>query len=244
MGHQRSPWILPLPAATALLMAASQFVAGEVIGKSKNINGTTVEYRVVLPDRYDAAKAFPAVLAFPGGSQNMGIVEGMVEANFRAEAQRRGYIVVIPAAPKGVLFFEGSERIFPEFLNRILSDYKIQDGKFHIAGISNGGISAFHIAASHPQYFLSVTGFPGYLIDPTPARVNALSKMCINMHVGELDSGWQEDMDAQAKQFRAKGYTVRFTVEKGEGHVMRTLTGGGSARLFNQFDEARQGCAK
>jgi poly(3-hydroxybutyrate) depolymerase len=244
MGHQRSPWIRRMPAATALLMAASQFVAGDVVGKSKNIHGTTVEYKVILPDRYDSAKAYPGVLAFPGGSQTMDIVDGMVERNFRTEAQRRGYIVVIPAAPRGVLFFEGSERVFPEFLDKISSDYKIQDGKFHIAGISNGGISAFHIAASHPQYFLSVTGFPGYLIDPTPARVNALSKMCINMHVGELDSGWQEDMDAQAKQFRAKGYTVRFTVEKGEGHVMRTLAGAGSARLFNQFDEARQGCAK
>jgi hypothetical protein len=72
--------------------------------------------------------------------------------------------------------------------------------------------------------------------------VNALAKMCVNMHVGELDSGWREDMDAQAKQLRAKGYTVRFTVEKGEGHVMKSLAGPGSARLFNQFDEARQGC--
>jgi poly(3-hydroxybutyrate) depolymerase len=229
-------------AAIALVIFPAQFATGEVVAKSKSIGGTTIEYRVVLPDRYDSDKAFPAVLAFPGGGQNMGIVESMVEANFRAEAQRRGYIVIVPAAPKGVLFFEGSERIFPEFLKAILSDYKIRDGKFHIAGISNGGISAFHIAALHPEYFLSVTGFPGYLIDATPARVNALAKMCVNMHVGELDSGWREDMDAQAKQFRAKGYTVRFTVEKGEGHVMRSLAGPGSARLFNQFDEARQGC--
>ncbi len=238
------PWIVPLPAATALWIFASQFASGEVIEKSKNINGTTVAYKVILPDHYDPAKAYPAVLAFPGGSQTMDMVDGVVQRNFREEAQRRGYIVVVPAAPKGVLFFEGSERIFPEFLNRILSDYKIQDGKFHIAGVSNGGISAFHIAASHPQYFLSVTGMPGYLIEATPARLNALSKMCINMHAGELDSGWRDDMDAQAKQFRAKGYTVRFTVEKGEGHVMKTLAGAGSARLFNQFDEASHGCVK
>jgi poly(3-hydroxybutyrate) depolymerase len=237
-------WIRMLPAAAAVWMFASPSAAGEVLRKSKNIGGTTVEYRVVLPDHYDATKAYPGVLAFPGGSQTMDIVDGMVERNFRDEAQRRGYIVVIPAAPKGVLFFEGSERVFPEFLDQLLKDYKIQDGKLHIAGISNGGISAFHIAALHPQYFLSVTGFPGYLIEATPARIGALSKMCINMHAGELDTGWQEDMDAQAKQFRAKGYTVRFTVEKGEGHVMKTLAGAGSSRLFNQFEEARKGCAK
>src|SRR5713101_712755 len=99
MELQPSPWILPLPAATALLMLASQFVAGEVIGKSKNINGTTVEYKVILPDHYDAAKPYPAVLAFPGGSQTMDMVSGMLQRNFREEAQRRGYIVVVPAAP-------------------------------------------------------------------------------------------------------------------------------------------------
>ena len=43
------------------------------------------------------------------------------------------------------MFFEG-ERIFPEFLTKILADYKIAD--HHIAGQSNGGISAFDVAAS------------------------------------------------------------------------------------------------
>jgi predicted esterase len=110
--------------------------------------------------------------------------------------------------------------------------------------MSNGGLSAFYIAASYPQYFWSVTGFPGYLPDATPERVSALAKMCINMHVGELDAGWLTAMKAQSEQLRAQGFTVRFTVEKGESHVLSTLTGTGAARLFNQFDEARKGCAK
>src|SRR6266850_8447448 len=79
--------------------------------------------------------------------------------NLRAEAEKRGYIVVAPAAPDDQLFFEDGARIFPEFLKMILADYKIQDNKFHIAGPSNGGIAAFHVAAANPQYFLSVTAF-------------------------------------------------------------------------------------
>jgi hypothetical protein len=110
--------------------------------------------------------------------------------------------------------------------------------------MSNGGLSAFHIASLYPQYFLSVTGFPGYLRDATPARVNALAKMCIYMHVGEYDSGWVQEMTDQAAQFRAKGFTVRFTVEKGESHVIGALQGSGAGRLFDQIEEARQGCGK
>jgi pimeloyl-ACP methyl ester carboxylesterase len=152
--------------------------------------------------------------------------------NWLPEAERRGYIVFIPGAPNGRLFFEEGARVFPEFLDKMLAEYKIRGNKFHIAGMSNGGLSAFHIAASFPQYFLSVTGFPGYLPDPTPARMNALANMCINMYVGEFDSGWLQEMKEQAARFRAKGFTVRFSVEKGESHVLGTLQGSGSARLF------------
>ena len=231
-------------AGAAVLLAASGSAAAEVVEKSKNIAGVSVHYKVVLPSHYDAAKAYPGVLAFGGGPQTMNIVDGAIQRNWRDEAERRGYIVVIPAAPDGQLFFEGGERIFPEFLTKILAEYKIADKKFHIAGQSNGGISAFHVAATYPQYFWSVTGFPGYLPDATPARVGALAKMCINMHVGELDTGWKEEMQQQAAQFRAKGMTVRITVEKGQSHRLDTLAGDGAARLFNQFEEARQGCSK
>jgi poly(3-hydroxybutyrate) depolymerase len=231
-------------AGAALLLFASRTGDAEVLEKSKNISGVTVHYKVVLPSHYDPAKAYPGVLAFGGGPQTMNIVDGAIQRNWRDEAERRGYIVVIPAAPDGQLFFEGGERIFPEFLTKILADYKIADNKFHIAGQSNGGISAFHVAASYPQYFWSVTGFPGYLPDATPARVGALAKMCINMHVGELDTGWKEEMQQQAAQFRAKGMTVRIIVEKGQSHRLDTLAGDGAARLFNQFEEARQGCSK
>ncbi len=219
---------------------------GEVQDKTATIGKTTLHYKVILPTNYDAAKAYPGVLAFPGGGQDMRIVENMVKRNYQQQAEARGYIVVMPAAPDGVLFFEGSEKVVPEFVAKLLKDYKIQSNKFHIAGVSNGGISAFHIAARNPEYFLSLTGFPGYLIDANDARVAALGKLCggIYMHVGELDSGWREDMDEQSKKLKAKGYNVRFSVEKGEQHIIRALQDSGSARLFNQFDEARQACSK
>jgi predicted esterase len=228
----------------SVLGAMSAFA--DVQDKTATIAKTTVHYKVVIPTNYDANKAYPGVLAFPGGSQTMNIVENMVKRNYQAQAETRGYIVIMPSAPDGVLFFEGSEKIFPEFLTKLLKDYKIQDNKFHIAGVSNGGISAFHVAAQHPEYFLSLTGFPGYLTDANAARIAALGRLCggIYMHVGELDSGWREDMDEQSKQFRAKGYKVHFSVEKGEQHIIRALQDGGSARLFNQLDEARQACSK
>lgn len=228
----------------AAVLSLSVSAPGEVLDKAKTIGKTVVHYRVVLPSNWDSAKAYPAILAFGGGPQTMNVVEGTLTRNWREQAEKRGYLVIAPAAPDGELFFEDGARVFPEFLTRILAEYKIQDGKFHVAGMSNGGISAFHIAASYPQYFWSVTGFPGYLPDASAARVHALAKMCIHMYVGELDTGWKDDMKQQAEQFRKQGLTVHFAVEKGQEHRINTLAGPGAARLFDGFDEARHGCGK
>jgi poly(3-hydroxybutyrate) depolymerase len=232
-----------LAVATALVFASAS-LTGEVLDKTKKVGSTTVHYKVILPNQYDPAKAYPGVLAFGGGSQTMDMVDSTIRRFWRQQAEQRGYLVVLPAAPDGVLFFEGGERIFPEFLDKILADYKIQNNKFHITGMSNGGISSFHVAALYPQYFRSITVFPGYLPDDTNERMQRISKMCINMYVGELDTGWLQDMQQQSAKFRAKGMSVQFAIEKGQGHVPATLAGDGAKRLFDHFEQANSGCSK
>ena len=215
----------------------------EILLKNSDFAGATLYYKVILPKDYDSAKEYPAVIAFPGGAQTMPMVDGMIARNLKLQADKHGYIVAVLSAPAAGRFYEGGAVVFPAFLDKLLADYKIRGRKFHIAGISNGGLSSFHIAATYPQYFWSVTGFPGYLIDATPERVSALQGMCLNMHVGQLDAQWLSIMQAQAAAFRGKGMKVRFTIENGQGHVMTTLEGAGAARLFDQFDAASKGCS-
>ena len=232
-------------AAVLVATLAIQPVHAELVEKTKKVAGATVRYKVVLPNGYDSAKPYPAILAFGGGPQTMNTVDAVLNRNLRAEAEKRGYIVVAPAAPDDQLFFEDGARIFPEFLKLILADYKIQDNKFHIAGPSNGGIAAFHVAAANPQYFLSVTAFPGYMWEPTPAKLQAISKMCVFMYVGENDEYmWHAEMKREAEVLRSKGTVARYTVEKGQPHRMETLAGDNAGRLFDGFEETKKGCGK
>ena len=226
------------------IVLAGQALLADTALKHDDFAGVTLYYKVITPKDYDPAKEYPAVIAFPGGAQTMPMVDGMIARNLKLQAEKHGYIVVVCSATAAGLFYEGGAAVFPAFLEKLLADYKIRGRKFHIAGISNGGLSSFHIAASYPKYFWSVTGFPGYLLNATDERVSALRDMCVNMHVGELDRGWLDTMQKQSMMFRAKGMKVRFTVEKGQGHVMTTLEGAGAARLFDQFDEAAQGCGR
>jgi polyhydroxybutyrate depolymerase len=244
MKHTRSKW-MPLFFAAIVAIIGTQPVQAELLEKSKQVAGTKVHYKVVLPSGYDPAKTYPGILAFGGGPQTMNTVDSVLSRNLRSEAEKRGYIVVAPAAPDDQLFFEEGARIFPEFLKMILADYKIQDNKFHIAGPSNGGIAAFHVAASNPQYFLSVTAFPGYMWEPSPAKLQAISKMCVFMYVGENDEYmWHDEMKHEAEWLSARGTVARYNVEKGQPHRMETLAGASASRLFDGFEETKKGCSK
>lgn len=232
-------WLALLVATTAIAVSAR----AELLEKTKKVGGTTVHYKVVLPNGYDAAKAYPAILAFGGGPQTMNTVDRVLAGNLRAEAEKRGYLVVAPAAPDDELFFEGGARIFPEFLKMILADYKIQDNKFHIAGPSNGGIAAMHVAGLYPQYFSSVTAFPGYMWDPSAAKLEAISNLCVFLYVGENDPYmWHGEMKSEVDFLRSKGTVARYTVEKGQPHRMETLAGEHAGRLFDDFEQTKNGC--
>jgi poly(3-hydroxybutyrate) depolymerase len=228
-------------AATSMLITAP--LQAEVLEKSKSVAGMTVDYKVVLPEGYDPAKTYPAVLVFGGGPQNMTTVDNTLNRNFRAEAEKRGYIVVAPAAPNGKLFFMGGERIIPEFLKMILADYKIRDGKFHIAGPSNGGIASLHVAAAHPEYFLSVTAFPGYMWEPSEEKLEAIENLCVYYYVGEHDPyRWHDEMEGEAEFLRSKGTLARYSVEKDQPHRIESLVGANAHRLFEGFEAAANGC--
>src|SRR5436190_16959646 len=240
MKQRISMWML-----FVVLAVAVQPLRAEVLEKNKKVAGTTVNYKVVLPNGFDAAKTYPAILAFGGGPQTMNTVDSVLDRNLRAEAEKRGYIVIGPAAPNGDLFFEGGDRIFPEFLKQILADYKIQDNKFHLAGPSNGGIAAMHVAAANPQYFSSVTAFPGYMWEPSTAKLQAISKMCVFLYVGELDEYmWHGEMKKETEWLSSHGTVARYTVEKGQPHRMETLAGANAHRLFEDFEQTKKGCSK
>ncbi|HLI84044.1 MAG TPA: alpha/beta hydrolase-fold protein [Bryobacteraceae bacterium] len=232
-------------AALLAAVLATHCLQAELLEKTKKVGGVEVHYKVVLPDGYDPAKTYPAILAFGGGPQTMDTVDRVLNNNLRAEAEKRGYIVIAPAAPNGELFFEDGARIFPGFLKMMLADYRIADNKFHIAGPSNGGIAAFHIAGLYPRYFLSITAFPGYMWEPSVAKLQAISKLCVFMYVGENDPYmWHSEMQKEAEFLRSEGTVARYTVEAGQPHRLETLAGTHAGRLFEGFEETKKGCSR
>jgi poly(3-hydroxybutyrate) depolymerase len=226
-------------AATAIVSSLAGTASAEIQEKSGTFGGAKMSYHVLLPPGYDRTRAYPVVLVFTGGPQTIEMALGTLETDWRQEAERRGYIVISPGAPGGNLFFEGGDRVFPDFLDYIVGTYKVQ-GKLHVAGHSNGGLSAFHVAAKYPQYFSTVTGYPGLLgNNPDLKRADALKSMCVAMHVGDRDEGWQDGMKQQAAQLKSRGFRVQFTVEKNQVHRLKASEINLSPRLFDEIESCK-----
>ncbi len=109
----------------ALIVLALTYSANaETVAKAGRFGGITIRYKIVLPNAYDPARAYPAILAFAGGRQNLDAVNNMLERNWLPEAEARGYIIVSPIAPPNHFFF-GTAR--PEGIARPLYPMAAED---------------------------------------------------------------------------------------------------------------------
>jgi len=76
-------------------------------------------------------------------------------------------------------------------------------------------------------------------------KLEAISKMCVFMYVGEnAPYRWHGEMKKEAELLRQMGSVARYTLEKDQPHRMETLAGANAGRLFDGFEETKKGCSK
>jgi pimeloyl-ACP methyl ester carboxylesterase len=218
--------------------SAVTLLPGERTTGSVEVDGTTIEYVVVVPVGFEVGDLAPVVLALPPGGQDLAIAESLVSGTYQAQALERGWVVVSPAAPAGRLFFDGSEEHIPGFLDWIHGWVRPEGDRVHLLGVSNGGISAFRIAGLLPDRVQSIVVFPGF--PRTEADRSALAELTsipVRMYVGENDTGWIASMEQASAELRDLGGDVTIEVVAGAGHIISSL--GDGRQLFDDLDAAR-----
>ncbi len=200
-------------------------------------DGTEITYALILPNGFDPAQQYPVLLAMPPGGQDVNLTVSVAESTYAPEALARGWVVLSPAAPDGTLFFQGSEQYIPEFLEAH-AWIKPEGGRYHLAGISNGGRSAFRVAALNPDSYASMVVFPGFPeSDEDRDTLRDLANIPFAMFVGGEDPGWQGPMAEARDTLESLGADVAFEIREGEGHVMASLSDG--VDIFDFLDSAR-----
>ena len=203
-----------------------------------SIDGTIVSYVTVVPDGFEAGGTAPVLVAFPPGGQDLALTRAIVEGTYLSEAVTRGWVVVSPAAPEGQLYFNGSEALVPALLDWIESWVTLSGGRLHLAGISNGGISAFRVAGQNPDRFQSILVFPGFPSSDADREALAdLAGVPVRIFVGEQDTGWIGSMEQTRATLADLGGDVTLEIVPDEGHVIRSLSDG--VRIFDELDALR-----
>ena len=230
--------VRPLVAMWCLIIAAGTpaRAATAELREVQLANGVRIEYLVAAPQAVSDGRAVPALLVLPGGKQTIESARANLARYWLDEALRLGYLVICPAAPAGRPFYEDGADLIPEFLQRQLALFQIADGKFDVAGFSNGAVSAFIAASRSPQLFRSVTALAGYPVNPFDFdNLDRLQGIAVTMFVGEHDLPWKEGMERVRDRLQTLGIPVYLEEVPRNGHLLPALSFEYSARIFRRM---------
>lgn len=223
-------WLGTLGFILALVGLVSEGTAsargGHEYHELRTADGGRLRYALALPDGFERSNTYPALLAFPPGPQTEPMVEAGFSRYWGEQASARGWIVVSPVAPDGQLFFRGGEMRILALMDHMASEFQIEGGRFHVAGSSNGGLSAFRVALEHPSRVQSLIVLPGG--PPTEGDVGMLRRLGgipIRMFAGARDTEWVRLMEDTEERLKALGIAVETITFPGEGHVPISLDG-------------------
>jgi pimeloyl-ACP methyl ester carboxylesterase len=198
--------------------------------------GSELEFALLLPEGFNPAHSYPVLLALPPGGQSRDMVEAGLSSYWISGAAGRDWVVVSPIAPGGRLFFRGSETLLPEFLEAISGQLLVEGDKYHLAGISNGGISAFRIAVEHPELFHSMVVLPGFPADGDFSKLDRLREMPVTMYVGEFDTDWVQEMSETQRELERLQVKSRLEIVPGDGHFISKVT---DEQIFDLLESYR-----
>jgi poly(3-hydroxybutyrate) depolymerase len=222
--------------AVLLVMLLSAAVPQDVEFHRLTHTGRVLEYALILPDRFDKTTFYPVLLALPPGDQSKQLVVAGLNLYWEAQAKKRGWVVISPAAPAGTSFYTGGETELANLLDEVSKSVEFEGGKVHLAGVSNGGLSAYRVITEYPARFLSLTVLPG--IPPDKRAFDALGRLKgipVAAFVGAKDSEWIRGSRDTKEKLDALGIANTLEVVPGAGHVVPL----DPAKLFDLLDQRR-----
>jgi len=211
--------MLSLAFSAAALLGSAAPESG-FLDKTIDYNGASVKYVVYVPKGYDPEKPHPTILFLHGageqgddGKKQAG--QGLGNA-IKLGEDKWNFIVIFPQKPPGGGGFNQHEKLILDIIEKTKKEYKVDDKRFYITGLSMGGFGTWALICKYPTMFTAAAPICG---GGNPAEAEKIKDLPIwNFH-GDKDPAVnikksQDMIDA----IKAAGGNPKFTIYPGVGH--------------------------
>src|SRR5262249_48113092 len=127
------------------------------------VDSTLQPYRIYVPTAYDGSRPYPLIIALHGmGGDENSIFDQYANGAFKAEAEKRGYIVACPKGREPASMYAGAaEQDVLDVMIEVEPAYKIDLDRIYMTGHSMGGFGTWSIAIDHPELFAAIAPISG-----------------------------------------------------------------------------------
>ena len=175
--------VAPAPAAAEQRLITIPTPSAHVDPARAVFNGpppTELRANVLLPDGYDADRAYPVLYLLHGVGDTHETWAKPANGDIRTTAKGLDAIVVMPEGGRGFYtsWFNGGRRADPgwerfyldELIATVEQRFRIAPGRRNhaIAGLSMGGFGAAYLAGQRPDYFGTASVFSGFVQHQRP----------------------------------------------------------------------------
>ncbi|MEX0290688.1 MAG: prolyl oligopeptidase family serine peptidase [Flavobacteriaceae bacterium] len=212
--------------------------------QKKELSGPdgSLPYRLLLPEAYDANKSYPLILVLHGAGERGNDNEAQLTHGacvFLQDKVRKEFpaIVVFPQCPEDS-YWANVERkklllsfnftFFPSgaptaamqslqhLLTTLVENYKIDESRMYIGGLSMGGMGTFEFVRRNPDTFAAAFAICGGAHpDTAPELVN--TKWWVFHGDNDMVVDYEHSVN-MVKALKASGADVKFTTYEGVNH--------------------------
>src|SRR5262245_20470055 len=200
---------------------------GDFGSESIKVGDDKREYRLVVPKSVDLKKPAPLVIAFHGMLIDSRDVMP-VYTKLNDTAAKHKFVIAYPEAI-GKSWGIAPEKVtndlafFDALIAKLKSDYKIDNQRIYVLGMSNGGYFAHLVGKERSKTVAAVASHSGPLGLQTLLGIRAERKFPVLIIHGDKDKLFSVDIARENRdKYKKEGHEVKYVELKDTGHVWGT----------------------
>jgi predicted peptidase len=190
------------------------------LDKTVEYNGGAVKYVVYVPKGYTPEKPHPTIL-FLHGSGEQGsdgwkqVAQGLGSA-IQWNVDKWDFLVMFPQKPQGKGGWMEHEKLVLDILEKTRKEYKVDEKRLYITGLSMGGYATWALTCKYPAMFAAAAPICGAGNPADAAKIKDLPIW--NFH-GDKDTAVPiKKSEEMIEAVKAAGGNPKYTVYPGVGH--------------------------